>query len=70
MNTTGDGDEDLELLVQDLPLSAPVAADMGQSRTSHHYVPRAAAPAARRGVHAAADDLPPGHPYADRRPYA
>jgi hypothetical protein len=70
MNTTGDGDEDLELLMQGLPLSAPVAADMGQSRTSHYHVPRSPAPVARWGAHAAADDLPAGHPYGGSGPYA
>ena len=66
MNTSGDDDEDLELLAQGLPLSAPVAADMGQSRTSHPYLPRSAVPAAQWGSPAAAEDPPVGYPY----PYA
>jgi hypothetical protein len=66
MNTSGDGDEDLELLAQGLPLSAPVAADMGQSRTSHPYLPRSAVPAAHWGSRAAAEDPPVGYRY----PYA
>jgi hypothetical protein len=56
MNTPGDGDEDLELLTQGLPLSAPVAADMGQSRTSHPYLPRSVVPATQWGSRAAAEE--------------
>ena len=66
MNTSGDGDEDLELLAQGLPLSAPVAADMGQSRTSHPYLPHSPGPAAPWGSHAGAGESPAGYPY----PYA
>jgi hypothetical protein len=47
MNATGDGDEDLGPLAQGLPLSAPVAADMGQSRRVHPYLPHVSAPAPR-----------------------
>jgi hypothetical protein len=64
MNTTGDGEEDLEYLAQGLPLSAPVAADMGQSRTDHPYAPHPVVPARAWPARTPADDLPPGHPYA------
>jgi hypothetical protein len=64
MNTTGDDEEELELLAQGLPLSAPVAADMGQSRTEPSYTSRPAVPVTRWPARAAANDLPPGHPYA------
>jgi hypothetical protein len=69
MNTMGDGEDDPEVPALCLPLSAPVAADMGQSRTDQSYaahpaVPATAVPATAWPAPAAADDLPPGHPYA------
>jgi hypothetical protein len=61
MNTTGDGEDDLEFLTQGLPLSAPVAADMGQSRRVHPYLPHVSAPAPRV-PQVAADAYPSGYP--------
>jgi hypothetical protein len=65
MNTMGDGEDDPEVPALSLPLSAPVAADMGQSRTDHHpYAAHPAVPVTVWPAPVAADDLPPGHPYA------